>query len=185
METKIGDLSIDESLIKSIEKGEETSILLLYDASFSVLMNVVVRYKKNHEDRVSLINNVFMKVIVHIREFNVGTSYVAWIKTILKREIIDDFRRNKRRHLEISMADLPDEAEWEAFDLNMDRQIEAAHVNKLLLKLPTATRTVFNLFIWEDLTPSEIAKELSVSIETVRWHIKMARKRMRHQIEKP
>lgn len=112
METKIGDLSIDESLIKSIEKGEETSILLLYDASFSVLMNVVVRYKKNHEDRVSLINNAFMKVILHIREFNVGTSYVAWIKTILKREIIDDFRRNKRRYLEISMADLPDEARY-------------------------------------------------------------------------
>ena len=112
METKIGNLSLDESLIKSIEKGEETSILLLYDASFSVLMNVVVRYKKNHEDRVSLINNAFMKVIVHIREFNVGTSYVAWIKTILKREIIDDFRRNKRRYLEISMADLPDEARY-------------------------------------------------------------------------
>ena len=53
-----------------------------------------------------------MKVIVHIREFNVGTSYVAWIKTILKREIIDDFRRNKRRYLEISMADLPDEARY-------------------------------------------------------------------------
>jgi RNA polymerase sigma-70 factor (ECF subfamily) len=82
------------------------------------------------------------------------------------------------------MADLPDEAEWEAFDLNMDRQIEATHVNNLLLKLPAATRTVFNLFLWEDLTPSEIAKELSVSIETVRWHIKTARKRMRHQIEK-
>ena len=112
METKIGNLSLDESLIKSIEKGEETSILLLYDASFSVLMNVVVRYKKNHEDRVSLINNAFMKVILHIREFNVGTSYVAWIKTILKREIIDDFRRNKRRYLEISMADLPDEARY-------------------------------------------------------------------------
>ena len=112
METKIGNLSLDESLIKSIEKGEETSILLLYDASFSVLMNVVVRYKKNHKDRVSLINNAFMKVIVHIREFNVGTSYVAWIKIILKREIIDDFRRNKRRYLEISMADLPDEARY-------------------------------------------------------------------------
>lgn len=147
------------------------------------MMNVVVRYKKNHEDRVSLINNAFMKVIKHMGDFRVGTSYVAWMNTILKREIIDDFRRNKRRYLEISMSELPEEQEWEAFDVNVDRQIEAAHVQRLLLSLPTATRTVFNLFLWEDLSPTEIANALQISVETVRWHIKMARKLMRQQIE--
>ncbi len=183
METKIGDLVIDERLIKSIEKGEESSILQLYDASFSVLMNVVIRYKKNHEDRVSLINNAFMKAITHIQDFKVGTSYSAWIKTILKREIIDDFRKNKRRLLEVSMANVPESMETERLVWNMDREIETKQIEALLLKLPAATRTVFNLFLWEDLRPSEIASELTISIETVRWHIKTARKLMRQQME--
>ncbi len=183
METKIGELTIDASVINSIKKGDETTILRLYDASFSVMMNVLVRYKNNHEDRVSLINSAFMKVITHMGDFRLGTSYVAWMKTILNREIIDDFRRNKRRYLEISMSELPEEQEWESFDVNADRQVETDHVQRLLLKLPTATRTVFNLFLWEDLSPKEIANELQISLETVRWHIKMARKQMRQQLE--
>jgi RNA polymerase sigma-70 factor (ECF subfamily) len=183
LETKIGNLNIDESLIKSIEKGEESSILQLYDASFSILMHVVVRYKKNHEDRLSLINNTFMKVISHIRDFNLGTSYTAWIITILKREIIDDFRKNKRRMLEVSMADVPDVPDTDFVEWHIDRELETKQVETLLLQLPTATRTVFNLFLWEDLLPREIAGELGISIDTVRWHIKMARKLMRHQIE--
>jgi RNA polymerase sigma-70 factor (ECF subfamily) len=185
LETKIGNLNLDEPFIKSIEKGDESSILQLYDASFSVLMHVAVRYKNNHEDRVSLINNAFMKVIIHIRDFNLGTSYYAWIKTILKREIIDDIRKNKRRMLEVSMADVPDNMESDSVEWDMDREIETKQVEALLQQLPTATRTVFNLFLWEDLRPSEIAHELTISIETVRWHIKMARKLIRQQIEKP
>jgi RNA polymerase sigma factor (sigma-70 family) len=65
----------------------------------------------------------------------------------------------------------------------MDREIETKQIEALLLKLPAATRTVFNLFLWEDLRPSEIASELTISIETVRWHIKTARKLMRQQME--
>lgn len=183
METKIGDLIIDEQFISRIEKGDESSILQLYDASFSQLMHVVIRYKKNHEDRISLINNAFMKAIKHIRHFQEGTSFNAWIKTILKREIIDDFRKNKRRMMEVSMADVPESMETEIVEWNMDRALETKQVEALLLKLPTATRTVFNLFLWEDLRPSEIASELTISIETVRWHIKTARKLMRQQIE--
>jgi RNA polymerase sigma-70 factor (ECF subfamily) len=183
LETKIGDLNIDETLIKSIEIGDESSILRLYDASFSVLMNVVARYKTNHEDRISLINNAFMKAITHLRDFTPGTSYSAWIKTILRREIIDDFRKNKRRLLEVSMAIVPDNKEFEPNEWDLDRALETKRVEALLLKLPTATRTVFNLFLWEDLRPSEIATELTLSVETVRWHIKTARKLMRQQIE--
>jgi RNA polymerase sigma factor (sigma-70 family) len=183
LETKIGNLNIDATLIKSIVKGEESRILQLYDASFPVLMQVVVRYKKNHEDRLSLVHNAFMKAIVHIRDFNIGTSYSAWIITILKREIIDDFRKNKRRMLEVSMADVPDNTETDSMEWDMDREVETKQVAALLWQLPAATRTVFNLFLWEDLRPNEIASELGISIETVRWHIKMARKLIRHQIE--
>lgn len=147
-------------------------------------MHVAVRYKNNHEDRVSLINNALMKVIVHIRDFKVGTSFTAWIKTILKREIIDDFRKNKRRMIEVSMADVPDNTESDSVEWDMDRELETKQVEALLLQLPAATRIVFNLFLWEDLRPSEIANELGISIDTVRWHIKMARKLIRHQIEK-
>jgi RNA polymerase sigma-70 factor (ECF subfamily) len=81
------------------------------------------------------------------------------------------------------MAIVPDNKEFEPNEWDLDRALETKRVEALLLKLPTATRTVFNLFLWEDLRPSEIATELTLSVETVRWHIKTARKLMRQQIE--
>lgn len=58
-ETIIGKLHVDRSFVMRIQKGDEAAVLALYDACFSPLMNVVVRYKNNREDQVSLINNAF------------------------------------------------------------------------------------------------------------------------------
>jgi RNA polymerase sigma factor (sigma-70 family) len=183
-ETVIGNLQLDSSFLKRIQKGDEGTVLALYDACFSPMMNVVVRYKNNREDQISLVNNAFLKAVKHIADFQMGTSFISWIKVILKNEIIDDFRRNKRHYSTIQLIEQKELSEDTHFDENYDLKVEKIKVTEVLSKLPPATRTVFNLFLWEDLRPSEIAEELTISIETVRWHIKTARKLIRQQIEK-
>lgn len=183
-ETVIGKLQLDRSFVGRIQKGDEASVLALYDACFSPMMNVVVRYKNNREDQVSLINNAFLKAVKNIAQFQLGTSFVSWIKVILHNEIIDDFRKNKRHYATIQLQEQKEVSEEAHFDENYDFSVEKIKVTAVLSKLPPATRTVFNLFLWDDFSPSEIASELGISIDTVRWHIKMARKRIRHQIEK-
>ena len=184
-DTIIGKLHVDRSFVVRIQKGDEAAVLALYDACFSPLMNVVVRYKNNREDQVSLINNAFLKAVKNIAQFQLGTSFVSWMKVILHNEIIDDFRRNKRHYATIQLFDQKEVGEDAHFDEHYDFELEKIQVTAVLSKLPPATRTVFNLFLWDDFSPSEIAKELGISIDTVRWHIKMARKLIRQQIEKP
>lgn len=183
-ETVIGNLQLDPSYVNLIKKGDEGAVLALYDACFSPLMNVVVRYKNNREDQISLVNNAFLKAVKHIADFQMGTSFISWIKVILKNEIIDDFRRNKRHYSTIQLIEQKELSEDTHFDENYDFNVEKIKVTEVLSKLPPATRTVFNLFLWEDLRPNEIAVELTISIETVRWHIKTGRKLIRQQIEK-
>lgn len=183
-ETVIGNLQVDSSFLKRIQKGDEGAVLALYDACFSPLMNVVARYKNNREDQVSLVNNAFLKAVKHIADFQLGSSFISWVKVILKNEITDDFRRNKRHYSIIQLTEQKELSEDTHFDENHDIQVEKIKVTAVLSTLPPATRTVFNLFLWEDMRPSEIAEELTISIETVRWHIKTARKLIRQQIEK-
>ena len=87
--------------------------------------------------------------------------------------------------LEALLQEQKEVSEEAHFDENYDFSVEKIKVTAVLSKLPPATRTVFNLFLWDDFSPSEIASELEISIDTVRWHIKMARKLIRQQIEKP
>jgi RNA polymerase sigma factor (sigma-70 family) len=56
---------------------------------------------------------------------------------------------------------------------------EAEELNNMLLELPKATRIVFNLFALDGYSHKEISEELGIRLETTKWHMKEARKRLK------
>ena len=54
--------------------------------------------------------------------------------------------------------------------------LELDDVIELLQKLPPASRTVFNLFVFEELSHEEISNKLGISKGTSKWHVSNARK---------
>ena len=50
---------------------------------------------------------------------------------------------------------------------------------EILNVLPPATKLVFNLYAIEGYKTKEIVDELNISYETVKWHIKQARKKLK------
>ena len=61
----------------------------------------------------------------------------------------------------------------------IDSQIEAEELNDMLLSLPKATRVVFNLFAIDGFSHKEITEKLNIKLETSKWHMKEARKRLK------
>ena len=49
--------------------------------------------------------------------------------------------------------------------------------------LPDASRVIFNLYVIEELTREEIAQELGISYDLVKWHILKARKLIAEQLQ--
>ena len=78
-DTKIGEVILDQSFVKRVQKGEHDAVDALYNACFSVLMNVAVRYKTNRADQITLVHIAFMKALDHLSDFTLGTSFIAWI----------------------------------------------------------------------------------------------------------
>jgi RNA polymerase sigma-70 factor (ECF subfamily) len=54
----------------------------------------------------------------------------------------------------------------------------------MILKLPKATKLVFNLFAIDGYSHKEIAEQLEISTNTSKWHVKEARKKLKEQILK-
>jgi RNA polymerase sigma factor (sigma-70 family) len=172
-------LEITDSLIKSIKDSDRKVITKLYKETYSVLMSVVVRYKKNTEEQMSLVNNSFLKIISKIDQYKVGTSFFSWAKRIAQNEVIDDFRKEKK-YKELFQF----EEEMGNYDLNdqepeSDCEFEAEELQAMMDTLPPATKVVFNLYAIDGYKSSEIMDELDIGYETVKWHIKEARKRLR------
>ena len=95
---------------------------------------------------------------------------------------IDDFRKNSKHNLieysdEISTND--------NYTINdYDLEIRAEELNNMILKLPKATKLVFNLFAIDGYSHKEIAEQLEISTNTSKWHVKEARKKLKEQILK-
>ncbi|MFT7157904.1 MAG: RNA polymerase sigma factor (sigma-70 family) [Parvicella sp.] len=169
---------ITPDIIAQVNKGNQKVILKLYHHTFNVLMSTAVRYKVNEEDQMTIVNNSFIKIVNNIEKFRIGTAYFSWAKRIVTNEAIDDFRKNsKYKELFNTEVDL----EWNDTEVlnDFEVEIEAEVLQKMLNQLPPATKIVFNLFAIDGLDAAEICDELKIGKETVKWHLKSARKNLR------
>lgn len=173
-------MEVTQEVIREIAAGDRKVILKLYHYSFNVLMGTAVRYKDHKEEQMEIVNNAFMKIVTKIESYTPGTAYFSWVKTIVQREIIDDFRKNKRYKALFKMSG---ETIYEgSVEPEVYNHIDNDELMKTLDVLPPATRLVFNLYGIEGYSSKEIMKELDISYETVKWHIKEARKRLKKLI---
>jgi len=174
-------LEVTEDIIREVEKGNRKITLDLYHYSFNVLMSSAVRYKNHKEDQMEIVNNAFVKIVTNINSYKPGTAYFSWIKTIVKREIIDDFRKNKKYKELFKMSD-SDTVQESVVEPEVYESMDSEAAFQMLNVLPPATKLVFNLYAIEGYKSKEIVEELNISYETVKWHIKQARKKLKSLI---
>lgn len=171
-------MKLTKDIIKSIGKNDYKTITALYNDSFSAMMSMVIRYKKNEEDQITIINNSFMKAIDKIDSFDLSKEFIPWICQITKNELIDSYRKEKNYESFFDFDSTNDGQELET-DSVYDIEVENEYLRTILQTLPPATNLVFNLYAIEGYTSKEICEELKIGYETVKWHIKQARKRLK------
>ena len=174
-------MEVTEDIIREVEKGNRKITLDLYHYSFNVLMSSAVRYKNHKEDQMEIVNNAFVKIVTNINSYKPGTAYFSWIKTIVQREIIDDFRKNKKYKELFKISD-SDTVQESVVEPEVYESMDSESALQMLNVLPPATKLVFNLYAIEGYKSKEIVEELNISYETVKWHIKQARKKLKSLI---
>ncbi|MFT5820514.1 MAG: RNA polymerase sigma factor (sigma-70 family) [Crocinitomix sp.] len=176
---------VDKRLKKAIKKNDRRMILQLYRYSYDKIMSIATRYYVNEEDRITIVNNSFMKIIGNIDQFRIGSSYFSWVSRIVYNEIISSHRKDKKRKSLFN---------FESFDIMVQKHSESEVVEldwisevdllKLIAELPKATRIVFDMYAIEGgYTYKEVSDCLDISTETVKWHLKQARKILKGKIK--
>ncbi|MEN9699008.1 MAG: hypothetical protein RLZZ301_206 [Bacteroidota bacterium] len=176
--TFIAKLQLSQDDITRIKRQDERFLMRLYHQCFSLLMQVAVRYKNNREEQITLVNNAFLKMVRFIDHFKVNSSFEAWMLAIIRNEIIDDYRRNHKKS-SIQYTELVDDVRIDDSALECLQEQSPSALLRHLNALPPATKVVFNLYALDDFSAKEISAQLDISYETVKWHLKHARKLLR------
>ena len=174
---------LETSLKQGVLDGDRKAQLELYRLCFNLLMGIARRYKKNEEDKQTLVNNAFIKIVTNRYKYEEQSSYHGWVKKIIMNVVIDDFRREKN-YKELINQDYPIDNVNIEDHAQVDYRYSEEELLAMMEKLPKATKLVFNMFAIDGFSHKEICDQLGISMETSKWHMKEARKLLRTMLSK-
>lgn len=86
----------------------------------------------------------------------------------------------------VDMVDLDEVSDNHLTDYHVNdavAKMSSQEIVGLIQQLPAVTRTVFNMFVFEGFSHSEIAQQLNITENTSAWHVNNARTRLKNAIK--
>ncbi len=177
---------LQKIISKCLERDRKAQFEL-YQLCFEPLMKTCIRYKRNREDAVSLLNDGFLKILLNLKSYEHKRDFFPWASTIMVRTAIDDYRKHKTYNDETDFKHNEEELEdlrlQHAHVLVID-QLSTAEVMEIIFALPEKERLVFNLYEWEGYQHAEIAEKLGFSERSSKRYLKSAKLMLIQLIEK-
>ncbi len=152
----------------------------LYKAYYRAMASLCLRYTRNEEDAVEVLNNGFHKVFKNIRSYDpIKATLFTWIRTIIINSCLD-FIKAKQHASQHQQLNKDVEVYISPEILS---KIKTEELLQLVRRLSPSTKAVFNLYIMEGYSHKEIAELLGISEGTSRWHLSEARKNLQQMIQ--
>jgi RNA polymerase sigma-70 factor, ECF subfamily len=174
-------LSINTAiLIKGCRQNDVLCQEQLYKACYPEMIKICYRYANDMDGAGIIYNNAMLKVFKSIGKYSEEGKLMGWIKTIVVNSCIDFCKRKNifRNSMNIISEDettiLPD-----VFD-----RLSGKDIQRLISQLPSATATVFNLYVYEGFTHKQIGEQLGISDGTSKWHVSEAKKLLKLKLER-
>ncbi|MBS3915867.1 MAG: RNA polymerase sigma factor [Bacteroidetes bacterium] len=152
----------------------------LYRKYYGRMMGTCMRYLGNEDEAREVLNTGFLKVFQNLHSFLGESNLEGWIYRIIRNAIIDKIR-SRVKFREESLTEVLEDTV--GVNANALQELYAKDLLKMLHDLPDTTRLVFNMYAIEGFKHEEIAKVLSISSGTSKWHVSEARRILKQKLE--
>ncbi|EJN07618.1 sigma-70 family RNA polymerase sigma factor [Herbaspirillum sp. YR522] len=152
----------------------QETIQLLYCDHHGWLHGWLRKQLGNSFDAADLAHDTFLRVMTSQRLMSLGDEPRAFLTDVAKKVVIDHWRRREieRAYLE-TIAHLP-QSQVPSEEARLLIQEAIAVCDAMLFKLGARTRKIFLMAQLEGLTYQQIAEVMSVSLITVKRHMRDA-----------
>ncbi len=175
---RIANRYTDVELVAGCQRGEPLFQRALYQQYHRLMFGVCIRYASNREDAQDILQEGFIKVFKHIKNFANKGSFEGWIRRIMVHTAIEHYRKRSKYF----MVDIQEARELE-FDADALGQLGTQEILALINELPTGYRTVFNLYAVEGYSHKEIGEMLNISSGTSKSQLSRAKKLLQSRLE--
>lgn len=170
----------DNELLKALKKGDIKAFDEIYYKYHKMLFAYALKFIKSHADIEDLIQKIFVIIWEKRANINPEKSFNNYLFIIIRNEIYDLL---KKRALTAYYNDqIFNEIEDTNEDIEMKKLVEIIY--SLIEKMPERRRQIFMMNRDLGLTYKQIAKELSISENTVDTQIRNSLNYLRSELPK-
>jgi len=175
-------------IIEGCRKKDQKYQRLLYDRYRGYMCKVVFKYIYRYEKAMDVVTDGFVKAFNRFEQFRCEKDQDAekllmgWLKRIMINCAIDELRRN---HMMPEIGGIPEDV-WSTTSKgdNADQLLLYKELISVIKELPPNYRAVFNLYVIDGYSHSQIADILNISIGTARSSLARARAFLQKLIHK-
>jgi len=162
----------EKQILKDCLDGNVHAQKQLYEFFARKMFGVCLRYAPDQTTAEDFLQEGFLKVFLRLKTFRGEGSLEGWIRRIMINNSLEMLRKNDilRYSVELNHTIQVSDEEEEVPEL-----IDTGELLHHIQQMPTGFRTVFNLFVVEDLSHKEIGKLLDISEGTSKSQYARAR----------
>jgi RNA polymerase sigma-70 factor (family 1) len=172
-------LSLDKKKLRSLKKGDKKAFENIYWMFRKPVYGMAFRYLKDHQLAEDAVQDVFFKLWVKRDTLNPDMPFEPFLFSILKNHVLNMIKIKKRRILR--------QFEYREMNTRINKETDAdailADTQRIfqegLDQLPEGKQLVFKMKRFEGYTNKEIARELNISVHTVKSQFYKASKFLR------
>jgi len=170
---------IYRQLIEKCQKKDAKAQAELYKIFAPKLYGVCLKYCSNKSIADDLFQDAFITIFNKINQFKHKGSFEGWAKRITINTVLQHFKKQKF-HQEINDNLITDENE--EFEIE-DENLNLNYLLEVIKELPNQYRLVFNLYVLDGYSHSEISEALNISTGTSKSNLSRAKQLLRKRIE--
>ena len=185
-------MTVDEKIIlEGLKRGDNSAYKYLYDSYYSLLCGIASEYLDDSFTAQLLVDKLIFNIFKKRKDLEITVSLRSYLVRSIRNASID-YLRSERYQKEIPfsrmetsesrlLADvIPDDS---SPDTLSESELEIK-IHEAIDRLPESCRTVFKKNRFEEKTYENIATELNISINTVKYHIRNALFRLHKDLGK-
>lgn len=168
-------------IVEQLRQGKERAYKFLYDQHYQILCHVASQYVKDDFLAETIVGDVIFHLWDVRQSLDITTSIRSYLMQSVRNRCMDYLKSQyNQRELVMSspgLLDFPVINYIKGDDYPLGRLLEQeleGEIMKAIGRLPDECRRVFRLSRFEERKYEEIAKELNISVNTVKYHIKRA-----------
>ncbi len=170
-------------LLRESREGDERAMERLYERYKNGFFSLALRYTSNRVAAEDLLQDIFIKILSHIRDVENEETFVAWMYRIALNTCYSYLRGQRsagRRAVSLSEV----EGRKEEAVYNGHEESLSGHLEEAIRSLPERLRAVFVLHDVEGYKHREIARILGCTVGTSKSQLFKARLKMRQELRR-